>query len=324
MSGPFVLVAPVYEQGATSRSLYLPAGKWTNYWTGEKYESGPDTISVACGNYTLPLLVKEGAILPMYDEIRIENRKQIRPRHIVTYDVYPHSTAKSTFTLYEDDWETMKFETNNEFSLQHVECKQEGGATKVWVAVGKADGNYDGKLAQRIYKFIVHRENKDASKVNVAVGTGNPVQLSEKSSITDVDNASSGWYYSNEKGGFYYIKTDNISLNEGFVVSLGEHPTGVISLDNINIDKLRGSSVISRNGKVHLQFASQFTGKINIAIYNVQGKMVQSIPADIRNSNSVTIWDSSDNSGSYAASGCYILRLTYAGKAITKNFILQK
>lgn len=324
MSGPYVLVAPVYEQSATSRDLYLPEGKWTNYWTGQRYQSGPDTISVSCANLALPLLVREGAILPMYNDIEVQNNKQIRRRDIVTFDIYPHSSEKTSFTLYEDDWETMKFETNNEFSLQHVQCKQEGGATKVWVSVGKADGNYDGKLSERINKFIINRENKDATKVNLAIGTGNPVQLTEKNSITEVDNALSGWYYSDEKGGFYYIKTDDISLNEGFVVSLGEHPTGVISIDNINIDKLRSSSVISRNGKVHLQFASHFSGKVNITIYNIQGQIVRKIPVTIQNSNNVLVWDNSNNSGSYAANGCYILRLTYAGKAITKNFILQK
>ncbi len=326
MSGPFVLVAPVYEQSATTRQVYLPKGRWTNYWTGEVYTTtgAADTIGVSCGNLTLPLIVKEGAILPMYDEVRIENRKQIRPRNIITFDVYPHPAEKTSFTLYEDDWETMKFETNGEFSLQTVQCKQETGPTKAWVAVGKADGNYDGKLTQRTNKFIIHRENKDAAKVNVAVGTGNPVQLSEKSGITDVDNASSGWYYSNEKGGFYYIKTDNMSLNESFLVSLGEHFTGVIPANNINIDNLRRSSVISRNGNVHLRFASNFSGRVNIAIYSVRGQVVRSIPVTIRNSSNVLIWNSSNNSGSYAANGCYILRLTYAGKSITRNFILQK
>ena len=37
MFGPAFLVAPVTEQGATSRKVYLPAGAdWYNYWTNER------------------------------------------------------------------------------------------------------------------------------------------------------------------------------------------------------------------------------------------------------------------------------------------------
>ena len=38
MFGPAFLVAPVSEQGATSRKVYLPAGcDWYNYWTNEVF-----------------------------------------------------------------------------------------------------------------------------------------------------------------------------------------------------------------------------------------------------------------------------------------------
>ena len=37
MFGPSILVAPVTEQGRTSREVYLPAGTdWYNFWTNEK------------------------------------------------------------------------------------------------------------------------------------------------------------------------------------------------------------------------------------------------------------------------------------------------
>jgi alpha-D-xyloside xylohydrolase len=41
MFGPAFLVAPVTEQGATSREVYLPAGAdWYNYWTNERVKGG--------------------------------------------------------------------------------------------------------------------------------------------------------------------------------------------------------------------------------------------------------------------------------------------
>ena len=41
MFGPAFLVAPVTEQGATSRKVYLPAGAdWYDYWTNQRYAGG--------------------------------------------------------------------------------------------------------------------------------------------------------------------------------------------------------------------------------------------------------------------------------------------
>ncbi|HEY2857149.1 MAG TPA: hypothetical protein VGJ21_01885 [Terracidiphilus sp.] len=47
MFGPAFLVAPVTEQGAASRTLYLPAGSdWYNYWTNQRVMGG-QTVTVS-------------------------------------------------------------------------------------------------------------------------------------------------------------------------------------------------------------------------------------------------------------------------------------
>jgi alpha-glucosidase len=43
MIGDSLLVAPVTEEGATSRSVYFPAGTWYNVWTGEPVTGGQRT-----------------------------------------------------------------------------------------------------------------------------------------------------------------------------------------------------------------------------------------------------------------------------------------
>ena len=40
MLGPDLLVAPVVEEGATSRRVYLPPGTWFHVWTGEEHAGG--------------------------------------------------------------------------------------------------------------------------------------------------------------------------------------------------------------------------------------------------------------------------------------------
>ena len=46
MLGDGLLVAPLLEENAVSRGVYLPAGKWRDYFTGEAFE-GPAWIDSA-------------------------------------------------------------------------------------------------------------------------------------------------------------------------------------------------------------------------------------------------------------------------------------
>ncbi|MGH9742767.1 MAG: glycoside hydrolase family 31 protein, partial [Candidatus Acidiferrum sp.] len=61
--GRNMLVAPVVEKGATTRLVYLPAGNWYDFWTGEQMEGGRE-ISRSVDLETLPLYIRAGSILP--------------------------------------------------------------------------------------------------------------------------------------------------------------------------------------------------------------------------------------------------------------------
>jgi alpha-D-xyloside xylohydrolase len=104
MFGPAFLVAPVTEQGATSRMVYLPAGvDWYNYWTNERVRGG-QTVKVDAPIDTLPLFVRAGSILPLGEAI--ENTKQVQK--IAKVRVY--AGANGDFTLYQDDGRTYAYE----------------------------------------------------------------------------------------------------------------------------------------------------------------------------------------------------------------------
>jgi alpha-D-xyloside xylohydrolase len=76
MLGPAFLVAPVTDQGVTSREVYLPAGTdWYNYWTNEKMHGG-QTVTVDAPIDTLPLFVKAGSILPLGMPVLSTNEAQ--------------------------------------------------------------------------------------------------------------------------------------------------------------------------------------------------------------------------------------------------------
>lgn len=64
MFGRNLLVAPITTQGATSKSVYLPAGEWYDLWNGGR-ASGAGTRTYVAGTDTIPVYAKAGAILPL-------------------------------------------------------------------------------------------------------------------------------------------------------------------------------------------------------------------------------------------------------------------
>ncbi|HVT98597.1 MAG TPA: TIM-barrel domain-containing protein, partial [Acidobacteriaceae bacterium] len=104
MYGPALLVAPVSQQGATTRSVYLPAGTdWYNFWTKEKYHGG-QTITANAPIDTLPLFVRAGSIIPIGGAVESAAQKQT----IAKVEVWPGADAD--FALFQDDGETYNYE----------------------------------------------------------------------------------------------------------------------------------------------------------------------------------------------------------------------
>ena len=104
MFGPAFLVAPVTEQGATHRSVYLPAGcDWYNYWTNQRLHGG-QTVQVDAPIDTLPLFVKAGSIVPLGPD----GAGAQQSRKIVSVKIYPG--ADGSFALFRDDGKSYGYE----------------------------------------------------------------------------------------------------------------------------------------------------------------------------------------------------------------------
>jgi len=127
MFGPAFLVAPVVEQGATSRDVYLPAGcDWYDYWTNRRFKGG-QTITAVAPVDTLPLFVRAGSIVPLGSTILSASESQ----SIASVRVYPG--ADGEFTLFSDDGNTYKYEngsgsiTKLHWDNASQQLKHEGG-----------------------------------------------------------------------------------------------------------------------------------------------------------------------------------------------------
>ncbi|WP_439334093.1 TIM-barrel domain-containing protein [Streptomyces griseofuscus] len=151
LSGPDFLVAPVYQDSDTRDGIYLPKGTWTDYWTGRTYH-GPTTVNGYHAPLdTLPLFVREGAIVPMWP--KGTTSWQTRDRHELDWDLYPPAHGTSHYTLYEDDGVTRDF-AKGAAAAQRVSLHRD--AHRTTVSVGASEGAYRGKVTARTYRFTVH------------------------------------------------------------------------------------------------------------------------------------------------------------------------
>jgi alpha-glucosidase (family GH31 glycosyl hydrolase) len=130
--GDDLLVAPVTREGATAWPVYLPAGRWHDFWTGARYE-GPGGVTVPAPLDRLPLLVRAGAILPLGPVVQ---HTAERPLDEVTFLIYPEGASR--FELYEDDGRSNDYRRGRH-AVTPIECLASSGA--VTVRIGEPAGD---------------------------------------------------------------------------------------------------------------------------------------------------------------------------------------
>ena len=115
--GDQILVCPILEPNSKGRRMYVPRGNWYDYWTKEWLEGGRE-LWVDSELETLPLFIKEGAIIPYYPlqqyvgEIEIEE---------ISLEVY-HKIGKEDSMLYDDDGDGYEY-TKGNHSLRTFKLK---------------------------------------------------------------------------------------------------------------------------------------------------------------------------------------------------------
>ena len=95
--GEKILVCPINEPNAKGRRMYVPRGKWYNFWTDEVVEGGQE-LWVDADFDSMPIFVKEGAIIPKYPVQQYVGEKTIDE---VSLDVY-YKLGKETSQVFED------------------------------------------------------------------------------------------------------------------------------------------------------------------------------------------------------------------------------
>jgi alpha-glucosidase len=179
MLGPYVLYAPVLSEGAQTRHVYLPKGRWFEAASGAIHE-GPASFDEDVVLGALPTYVREGAIVPRRDLVQHTDEKPIQT---LTLDVYP-SEQPTSFALYEDDGHSFAFEKGERAITTYSTQRTAKGAT---LSASARDGSF--KPAARSLVIRVRRVDHAPSAVTL---DGAPLQALD---TEDAFNAATQGYW---------------------------------------------------------------------------------------------------------------------------------
>ncbi|MDB6165667.1 MAG: alpha-glucosidase [Lacunisphaera sp.] len=142
MVGSALLAAPVVRAGERARDVYLPAGRWYDYWSGAALEGG-DLHRAEAPLERIPLFVRGGAIVPSTIAMGHTGEKPWNP---LRFDIYPDAAGRASGELYEDDGLTPDY------------LRGASRRTTVTLAAGKITVAAAGSFAPpaREFEFIIH------------------------------------------------------------------------------------------------------------------------------------------------------------------------
>ena len=116
--GRSLLAAPVVTQGDRKKMVYLPAGVWYDYWTGERLESADGKWIVRDAPLdTCPLYVKAGTILPVWPKQSFVGEKDTDS--VLMLEIYP---GEGSWEHFQDDGESFDYR-DGKYNQYHCELK---------------------------------------------------------------------------------------------------------------------------------------------------------------------------------------------------------
>ena len=180
MFGDALLVSPIVESDATSHTFYLPPGTWFDYNTGKRLSGGRE-LQVTADSKTwmdIPIYIRDGSILATQVSGKDNNLDSGSP---ITLDIFPSSTRKAEFTVYDDDGHTYAYE-HAEYFRQQIVAEQL--KAKIMISLETPTGSYQSSIPG--YLLRVHTRAAHIASNGIALKKFN----SEASFLASKD---AGW-----------------------------------------------------------------------------------------------------------------------------------
>ena len=180
MFGDDLLVAPVTApanevSGYAEKEVWLPPGKWVNWFTGTTVE-GPAVVMLQLALDEFPVFVRAGAVVPTMRPVEHTNSTPVDP---LVLNVFPGEEGYTE--VYEDDGLSNHYEESG-FARTPVAYEMDGVERRV--SIGPESGSFEGMLKRRAFE-VRFRDVPPPYLVSV-----NGVKV-EKAK----DDGSAGWHY---------------------------------------------------------------------------------------------------------------------------------
>ena len=179
MFGSNIMIAAVTAQGANSRSVYLPAGKWIDHWGGQPL-TGPVTTNWPAPISQIPAFYRDNSITPLGPYVSSSQFDDGTQRGLRIY-----CSTNASSTLYDDDGVSNGY-LSNQFAATSISAV--ALSNSVAITIGAAVGSYAGQPTQRAWQVELYCTNA----VSTVVADGNP--MAEMPSAQALAAATSGWY----------------------------------------------------------------------------------------------------------------------------------
>ncbi|MCP4179413.1 MAG: DUF4968 domain-containing protein [bacterium] len=203
MLGNSMLIANVVEEGADTKSVYLPKGSDWYYWYNRQKFTGGQIVELNVDITTIPLFIRDSAILPMTENFTGVNKDVIDNLNIII------GGKDSSFTIFEDDKKTYKYLDGD---CLKTDIKVKSGCQVT------IDFNKQGRFKSKVNEIILDVINKGKGPFWVSVD-GKRIQSFLNRDEWEISDE--GWYYSASKGSAM-VKYQNMEGSYQVIVSF-EH-----------------------------------------------------------------------------------------------------
>jgi alpha-glucosidase len=148
--GPDLLVAPVLEPGQTARQVYLPAGDWLDWHTGERHAGGR-WIVAPTPMERIPLYARAGAVVPMWPEAPASTSGH-HPAVVELHVIVPAADGEWGSLLQEDDGLTLAA-LGGACRRTTLTLSRSGGEVTLAATV---DGDGYPEFAREAFELVLH------------------------------------------------------------------------------------------------------------------------------------------------------------------------
>ena len=195
MYGPSFLVAPIYKDTKADKEgndirngIYLPEGRWVDYYNGDVYEGGRIINNYDAPLWKLPVFVKADAIIPMANPNN--NPSQIRDDYRA-YEIYSTADGTNGFSQYDDDGQTQAY-LLGQCARTEISTSANGKG-RLLVTINPTYGTYQGFQPQKETELRIN-VSQQPKGVSAKVGKKS-VKLTAVSSLADFEKGINVYFY---------------------------------------------------------------------------------------------------------------------------------